>query len=84
MADVDGDGKADVVGFGEAGAYVSLSQGDKFGEPGLWIDNYGYSAGGWRVDKHPRIMADGDGDGKADVVGFGNAVVSVSVATGAE
>jgi hypothetical protein len=31
------------------------------------------SAGGWRVDQHPRLTADTSGDGRADVVGFGNA-----------
>ena len=82
MADVNGDGKDDVVGFGEAGAYVSLSQGDKFNDANLWINNYGYSAGGWRIDKHPRIMADVNGDGKADVVGFGEAGAYVSLSQG--
>jgi hypothetical protein len=79
MADVNGDGQADVVGFGNAGAYVSLSTGTGFSPPQLWVNNYGYDAGGWRVDQHPRIMADVNGDGQADVVGFGNAGAYVSL-----
>ena len=28
--------------------------------------------GGWRVEKHPRLLADLTGDGRADIVGFGD------------
>jgi hypothetical protein len=27
--------------------------------------------GGWRVDQHPRLMADVNNDGRGDVIGFG-------------
>lgn len=40
--------------------------------PPLLIRNYGYSAGGWRVDQHPRFLPT-TGNGRADIVGFGNA-----------
>ncbi|UCE08230.1 MAG: hypothetical protein JSW07_09505, partial [bacterium] len=33
--------------------------------------SYGYGVGGWHVDKHPRMLADVNNDGKADIVGFG-------------
>ena len=78
MADVNGDGKDDIVGFGETGVFVSLSSSSGFGSPQLWVSSYGYLAGGWRVNMHPRIMADSDGDGKKDIIGFGNAGVYVS------
>ena len=42
------------------------------------VANFGYDAGGWRVEKHPRFLADTTGDGRADIVGFGNAGVWVS------
>jgi hypothetical protein len=79
LADTDGNGQADIIGFGYAGAYVSRAQpGGTYGPLQLVVANYGYDAGGWRVDKHPRVMADTTGDGKADIVGFGNAGVYVS------
>ena len=46
-----------------------------FAAPQLVVDNFGYDAGGWRVDQHPRFLADVTGDGRADIVGFGNAGV---------
>jgi hypothetical protein len=73
-----GDGRADIVGFGNAGAYVSLNNGNgTFQAPQLVAGNFGYNAGGWRVDMHPRFLADITGDGRADIVGFGNAGVWV-------
>ena len=83
MVDVNGDRRADIVGFGDAGAYVSLSTGAGFTAPQLWVNSYGYNAGGWRIEAHPRLMADVNADGRADIVGFGNAGAYVSLSTGA-
>ena len=85
VADVNADGRADVVGFGNAGVWVSLakSTGDGFEQPRLWLDNFGYEAGGWRTDAHPRIVADVNHDGRADIVGFGNAGMYLALSTGA-
>jgi kumamolisin len=83
LADLTGDGKADIVGFGDAGVWVSLNSGDgTFQEPVLAVTNFAYDAGGWRVEKHPRFLADLTGDGKADIVGFGDAGVWVSLNNG--
>ncbi len=66
--------RADIVGFGDAGVWVALNNGNgTFQAPQLVVANFGYNAGGWRVDRHPRFLADLTGDGRADIVGFGNA-----------
>jgi hypothetical protein len=83
LGDVNGDGKADIVGFGNAGAFVSISTGTAFGAPFLGVPAFGRgaAAGGWASqDLYPRTVADATGGGKADLVGFGNygALVAVS------
>ncbi len=80
MADVNGDGKADIVGFADKGVYVSLARNGYFTEPELWIGSFGRKAGKWSKSDHKRVMADVNGDGKADIVGFGNSGVFVSLA----
>ncbi|MFG2726622.1 FG-GAP repeat domain-containing protein, partial [Streptomyces canus] len=83
LSDVTGDGRADIVGFGDAGAWVAVSNGDgTFQAMNLAVSNFGYNAGSWRVDRHPRLLADTTGDGRADIVGFGDAGVWVSRALG--
>lgn len=79
----DRDGRADVVGFGEAGMYVALNNSNGTFQPQrLAINDFGYTAGGWRVEKHPRTLADLTGDGRADVVGFGDAGMYVALNNG--
>ena len=81
VADVNGDGLADIVAFGGAGVYVALAYKDNTGfgfrYPNLVLANFGYddSAGGYRNDKHIRTVADVNGDGLADIVAFGGAGV---------
>ncbi|MEA2583253.1 MAG: hypothetical protein QOF33_1338 [Thermomicrobiales bacterium] len=83
LADLTGDGRADIVGFGDAGVWVSLNNGNgTFQAPQKVVDNFAYVAGGWRVEKHPRFLADLTGDGRADIVGFGDAGVWVSLNNG--
>ena len=66
VADITGDGRADIVGFGNAGVYVSLAQADGSVRAGrrCVVANFGYDAGGWRVERHPRFLADTTGDGR--------------------
>lgn len=85
VADVDGDGDADIVGFGNRGVFVALSTGTGFSDPGIWLHDFSYNAeaGEWRVEKHPRVMADVNNDKRADIVGFHDEGVFVSLSTGA-
>jgi hypothetical protein len=81
LADVTGDGAPDVVGFGDEGVRVSHNRGDgRFEQAQLVCRGFGYDddAGAWRVDHHPRFLADVTGDGRVDIVGFGGPGVYVA------
>ena len=83
LADITGDGRADIVGFGDAGVWTALSNGDgTFQAPQFVLADLGFEAGGWRVEKHPRFLADITGDGRADIVGFGDAGVWTALSNG--
>jgi len=72
VVDLTGDGKADLVGFGNDGVWTALSNGDgTFQAPKLVLPEFGINQG-WRVEQHLRLLADLTGDGKADIMAFGN------------
>jgi hypothetical protein len=81
MADVNGDHKADaVVMYRDSGsAFVGLSTGTSFGNPGQW--SFGHSVNASRY-----FLADVNGDSLADLVAFfaanGNWSVSLSSGSG--
>jgi len=57
-ADLTGDGKAGITGFGDAGVWVSLNNGNgAFPQPTMAVANFAFSAGGWRVERHPQFAA---------------------------
>jgi hypothetical protein len=47
LADVNSDGKQDIVGFGDAGVYLALSEGTHFGQVTFALANFGYDTD-WR------------------------------------
>jgi len=81
MADVNGDGLPDIVGFGGSrGTYVALNTGYGFGAMRVWTDEFGSNR--WSVKKHVRMLSDVNGDGLDDIVGFGDNVVYVALSNG--
>src|SRR5262249_55999860 len=81
--DLAGEGRADIVGFGDAGVWVALGNGDgTFQDPQFVVPNFGYEAGEWRVDKHPRFLADLTGEGQTERASCREAGVWVAVGDG--
>jgi hypothetical protein len=81
VADVNNDKCADIVGFGYDQVFVSLSNcSNGFGPMTPWTTDFSYNTQGWRVDKHPRMLADVNNDGRADIIGFGYDRVLVATA----
>ncbi|MEM7554695.1 MAG: glycosyl hydrolase family 18 protein, partial [Cyanobacteria bacterium P01_A01_bin.84] len=82
VADVNGDGRADIIGFGYDNVVVSLGQSN--GTFGSTIiakdDHFTISQGEWdSFDQYPRQVADVNGDGRADIIGFSDDHVIASL-----
>src|SRR5690606_12609183 len=77
--DIDGDDRADIVGFGQSGVIIATSSGNSFDKPLRAVYDFGYDQG-WRVDLHVRVLAHVNGDGLADIVGFGDYATLVALA----
>ncbi|WP_436074031.1 FG-GAP repeat domain-containing protein, partial [Devosia sp. LjRoot3] len=80
LADINGDGNADIVAFGDSSVYVALANGQGgFISPTVATYNFTPQSGGWYSnDTYPRFLADINGDSKADTVAFGPDGVVVS------
>jgi hypothetical protein len=81
VADVNGDGRADIVGFGDNFVFTSLGQVDgTFSGLIVASNDFNVNGGGWTsFNQYPRQVADVNGDGRADIVGFGNDFVFTSL-----
>ena len=70
IGDVNLDGRDDLLGFGQDGVYVALSNGASFDSVSRWTNDFDLSHG-WTVSQYVRTVGDVNADGKADLVGFG-------------
>lgn len=81
LADVNGDGISDVVGF-QKGTQVALGKTDRFQPATLWINEFS-NENGWSVGQR-RLLSDVNGDGLADVVAFDTTGFKVALSNGAK
>jgi len=81
LVDVNGDGRADIVGFGNDGVYVAISTGASFNSMVLWTTGFSNNDD-WGEAEYSRMMADFNGDGMADIIGFGHDYTSVCLSDG--
>jgi len=70
VADMNKDGKADLIIFSGSCTEIAFSDGEKFGESVCAFKDLCYSKG-WRVSKHYRYVTDINNDGYPDLAGFG-------------
>lgn len=91
MVDLNNDGLPDAIGFGNASVPVFINKstpGNVAFEPATTWTSQFVADQGWAIDKtvsnrrwhgvHPRYLADVDGDGYKDIVGYASAGVYVA------
>lgn len=76
VADMNGDGRADIVGFSANGINVSLSSGNAFGTATRWVSGFD-SVSGYDASTG-RMLIDVDGDGFPDVLGVKGSAIEVA------
>jgi VCBS repeat protein len=82
VVDITGDGRADVVGFGETGVHTAVATSNGQYQASFQVSNdFGFNTG-WRVGLHDRFVTDITGDGRADIVGVGDSAVYTAVSIG--
>ncbi|VAW90812.1 hypothetical protein MNBD_GAMMA22-282 [hydrothermal vent metagenome] len=85
LSDINGDGLPDIIGFGpqngpgtDGGVLYSLNTGNNgiYAPMKKWLDEFSFLKG-WTVNDNPRLMADVNGDGTDDIIGFDDSEVVV-------
>lgn len=80
VGDVNGDGRADIVGLAYGSVQVSLGRADgTFAPPIQATLEMTYNNSWVSMNRYPRMLADVNGDGRVDLVGFATDVVQVAL-----
>lgn len=80
IADVNGDGRVDIIGFGYDYTKVSLGQSNgTFGSPLYVLNDYTVEQNFLNQNIRPRLIGDINGDGRADIVAFGPTYTTVNL-----
>ena len=81
IADVNGDHLHDIIGFGDGCIHVLLNKGFKFEDSGYCWEKapkgqFTFKSG-WDPEKHQINIADINGDGLNDIIGFHDKTASL-------